>query len=222
MIKAVIFDVDGTLVDSVDLHAKAWQEAFLEFGKTIDFKTVREQIGKGGDQLLPTFLTKAEIEEYGEQLTEFRGEHFKKNYIDQIKAFAKVRDLFKIIKASGKKIAIGTSAKKDELSHYLKVAKIDDLVDVKTSADDVEKSKPFPDIFAVALDKLNLPPENVVVIGDSPYDAEAASKIDLLAIGFLCGGNSADVLRGAGATTIYDGPEDLFNNFTQSALAAPH
>ncbi|HVF27838.1 MAG TPA: HAD hydrolase-like protein, partial [Pyrinomonadaceae bacterium] len=86
-IKAVIFDIDGTLVDSVDLHAKAWQETFKKFGKEIPFADVRRQIGKGGDQLLPVFFSKKELDEFGEEMEEYRGELFKKEYLPRVKAF---------------------------------------------------------------------------------------------------------------------------------------
>ena len=112
------FDIDGTLVDSVDLHARAWQEAFKKFGKEIPFAEVRRQIGKGGDQLLPVFFSKKELDEFGEEMEEYRGELFKKEYMSRVKAFPKVRELFERIKADGKKIALASSAKKDELSTY--------------------------------------------------------------------------------------------------------
>ena len=147
MIKAVIFDVDGTLVDSVDLHARAWQEAFAHFGKQFDFGSVRSQIGKGGDQLMPVFLSKEELEEFGEELEEYRGELFKREYLSQVKGFPKVRELFQRIKDEGLRLALASSAKGDELKAYKERARIEDLVEEETSSDDAEKSKPYPDIF---------------------------------------------------------------------------
>src|SRR3954470_10350407 len=127
MIKAVIFDVDGTLVDSVDLHARAWQEAFAHFGKHLDFERVRSQIGKGGDQLMPVFLSEEELAEFGEELEKYRGELFKREYLSQVKGFPAVRELFQRVKAEGLQIALASSAKGDELKTYKKIADIEDL-----------------------------------------------------------------------------------------------
>ena len=94
MIKAVIFDIDGTLVDSVDLHARAWQEAFRRFGKEIPYERVRHQIGKGGDQLMPVFFSAEELDRFGEEMEKYRGELFKREYLPQVRAFPRVRELF--------------------------------------------------------------------------------------------------------------------------------
>ena len=111
MIRAAIFDVDGTLVDTVDLHAHAWQEAFQHFGHDIPFEKIRGQIGKGGDQLMPVFLSKDEVERRGEELEKFRTELFKRKYFPQARAFPMVRELFQHIHACGQKIALASSCK---------------------------------------------------------------------------------------------------------------
>jgi len=221
MIDALIFDVDGTLVDSVSLHAKAWQDAFLRYGKSIDFQEIRNQIGKGGDEILPAYLSSKEIQSFGDELKEYRGEHFKKTYISSIRAFPHVRELFEKIKSEGKKIALGSSAHKEELEHYISLANIGDLVDIKTSADDADKSKPHPDIFEAALTKLGTYATNTIVVGDSPYDAEAASRAHIESIGFLCGGFDSNWLLEAGFIALYDGPQDLLTNYWRSPLAGP-
>ncbi len=218
--KAVIFDIDGTLVDSVDLHAKAWQEAFENFGKHLEFQAVRDQIGKGGDELLPTFLSDEEIEQFGDDLKTFRGDLFKSKYMDKVKPLPGVRDLMKCLKEHGKRIAVGSSAKKDEVSFYLKLAKIDDLVEIQTCADDVSRSKPHPDVFEAALEKLKLQAEDVIVVGDSPFDAEAAKKAHMQTIGFLSGGFDQEKLVDAGAVAIFAGPEDLLAHYQTSPIEA--
>ena len=144
MLKAVIFDIDGTLVDSVDLHARAWQEAFKHFGREIPYEQVRHQIGKGGDQLMPVFFTKEELDEFGDELEKYRGDLYKREYLPRVRAFPKVRALFERIRADGKQIALASSAKEDELKVYKKIANITDLVEEQTSADDADKSKPHP------------------------------------------------------------------------------
>ena len=110
MIRLVIFDIDGTVIDSVDLHAKAWQEAFAEFGKEVSFASVRRQIGKGADQLLPVFFSQEELARFGDELDRYRSELFKRNYLPQVKPFPKVRDLFLRIKHDGRTIRSSKSA----------------------------------------------------------------------------------------------------------------
>lgn len=221
MLQAVIFDVDGTIVDSVDLHAEAWRVAFEKFGKAFPFHEIRRQIGKGSDQLLPVFLSKQELESFGEDLDRYRGELFKREYLPRVQAFARVRELFQRLKNDGKKIVLASSAKADELEVYKKIARIDDLTESETSSDDADKSKPHPDIFQAALARLDVAPENAIVIGDTPYDAQAASKANLKTVGFLCGGWTEEELRSAGCVAIYRDPEDLLLNYDTHRLDFP-
>jgi HAD superfamily hydrolase (TIGR01549 family) len=222
MVQAVIFDVDGTLVDSVDLHAQAWKVAFEKFGKTIPFHQVRRQIGKGSDQLLPVFFSKEELEQFGDELDQYRGDLFKKEYLPRVKAFPKVRELFQRIKKDGKQIVLASSAKADELEAYKKIARIEDLIESETSSDDADRSKPYPDIFQAALARLKgIAPENAIVIGDTPYDAEAASKANLATVGLLCGGWTKEELQSAGCLAIYRDAEELLLNYDTHRLAFP-
>jgi HAD superfamily hydrolase (TIGR01509 family) len=221
MVRAVIFDMDGTLVDSVDLHAKAWQDAFRDFGHEFEFKAIRNQIGKGGDQLLPVFLTRQEIVEKGPDLEKHRGDILKERYLSKIKPFPKVIELFERIRANKIKIALASSAKAEELQTYKKIAGIEGLIDAETSSDDATKSKPAPDIFQAALAKLKgVHKSEVVAVGDTPYDAEAAGKAGLSSIGFRCGGFAEAGLRDAGCIAIYDGPADLLAQYDASVLAS--
>ncbi|MBV9656177.1 MAG: HAD family hydrolase [Acetobacteraceae bacterium] len=221
MPKAVIFDVDGTLVDSVDLHARAWQDAFRDFGHDFPLADLRGQIGKGGDQLLPVFLSEAELEEKGKALERHRSALFKARYMDQVRGFPDVPALFERLRADGVRIALASSAKADELGHYKRVAGVDGLTDVETSSDDAEKSKPHPDIFEAALDKLgDVEPAEALVVGDSPYDAEAAGRAGIRTIGLLCGGFPEADLRRAGCIAIYADPAELLAQYGQSPLAS--
>jgi HAD superfamily hydrolase (TIGR01549 family) len=219
MLSAVIFDIDGTLVDSVDLHAQAWRRAFRQFGKDVSFDVVRRQIGKGGDQLLPVFLSPPELERFGKELDHYRAKLFKREYLPRVRAFPQVRQLFERIRRNGKRIALASSAKGDELATYKKIAGIADLIDGETSSDDADKSKPCPDIFYAALSTLgDLAPQNALTVGDTPYDAQAAGKAGLRTIGLLCGGWSAEDLRAAGCIAIYRDAADLLAHYNDSPL----
>jgi HAD superfamily hydrolase (TIGR01549 family) len=216
MIKALIFDIDGTLVDSVDLHAQAWKEAFKHFGKDVPYQQVRHQIGKGGDQLMPVFFSREELEEHGEEMEEYRGRIFKRDYLPRVRAFPSVRELFLKLKADDKRIALASSAKKDELAAYKKIANIEDLVEEETSADDADRSKPHPDIFKAALDRLeDVAVHEALVIGDTPYDAEAAGKLRLRTLGVLSGGFPEAELRAAGAIAVYRDVADMLARYDE-------
>jgi HAD superfamily hydrolase (TIGR01509 family) len=225
LLKAVIFDIDGTLVDSVDLHAQAWHEAFAHFGHQVEFSAVRSQIGKGGDQLMPVFLSKEEIDRRGQEIEEYRSKLYKQQYLPKVRGFPEVRQLIERVKGSGLQVVLASSAKSDELQTYKQIAGIEDLVDEETSADDAAKSKPHPDIFKAALDRLGVTASEAMVVGDSPYDAQAAGKIGLRTIGVLCGGFPEADLRNAGCLAIYRDPADLLRRFDLSVLArrvSPH
>jgi HAD superfamily hydrolase (TIGR01549 family) len=220
VIRAAIFDLDGTLVDSNEFHVLAWQETFRHFGKEIPLERLREQVGKGGDQYLPVFLTEIEMRQFGKQADEYHGEIFKKKYLPQVRPFPKVRELFERVRDDGKKIALASSGKEHEVRYYEKLAGIDGLTDSMTTADQVAHSKPKPDVFIAALRTLgHLLPQEAMAIGDTPYDVEAAKKIDLPIIGLLCGGFPEDVLRDEGACAIFRDPADLFDRYYQSPLA---
>jgi HAD superfamily hydrolase (TIGR01549 family) len=220
VIRAVIFDIDGTIVDSVDAHAKAWQIAFAEFGKDVSFGVIRKEIGKGADQLLPVFFSKDELGRFGKELDQYRGDLFKREYLPQVKAFPKVRDLFKRIKQDEKRIALASSAKSDELDAYKRIAAIEDLIEAETSSGDVEKSKPHPDVFAAALHRFDsIDPDEVIVVGDTPHDAQAASKLNLPIIGMLCGGWSESELQEAGCIAVYRDPAQLLNCYDSSPIS---
>ncbi len=219
MIKAVIFDIDGTLIDSVDAHAEAWQKAFAKFGKDIKFYELRRQVGKGGDQFLPVFLTEKEIKEFGKDVEELRGEIFKKEYLPKIKPFPRVRELFQKIKADGKNIALASSSNEEEVESYKEIANIADLIEEQTSTDDAEKSKPFPDIFQAAMGKLKgVKTNEAVIIGDTAYDAEAATKARIKVVGVLSGGWSRSELVKTGCAEVYEDVAEILKDYKKTAL----
>jgi HAD superfamily hydrolase (TIGR01509 family) len=221
LIRAVIFDVDGTLVDSNDLHVEAWREAFRRYGKELAFDEVHGQMGKGGDQLMPVFCSKEELDEFGDELERHRVELFADHYLTRVRPFPRVRELFERLKADGLQIALASSAKEGELEQHKKSLRVEDLLEAATSADDAERSKPHPDIFQAALAGLDgVRPEEAVVVGDTPYDVEAAAKAGVRTIGLLSGGFPEGELRRAGAVAVYRDVSDLLEHYEESPLAA--
>lgn len=209
-VEAVIFDVDGTLIDSVDFHAQAWVEAFAEFGVTVPFDKVRSQIGKGGDKLIPVFLSQDQLDAFGQELDEFRGGHFKRKYLKYLRPFAGVRAMFERLAGDGIRIALASSAKPDELQVYKRIAEIDDLLDAETSSEDAAETKPAPDIFHAALRRLpGTRKDRILVFGDTPFDALAAVKAGLRPIGLLCGGFQKSSLSRAGCVAVYRSPSNI-------------
>ena len=218
-ITAVLFDIDGTLVDSNDHHVLAWEEAFAGIGARFDRQVIHDQIGKGTDMLVPTLLPDLD-EEAQERLGKAHGDAFKARYLAEVKPFPGARDLLARTHAAGLRVVLASSASTDELDHYLDLLDARELVSETTSADDVERTKPAPDIFATALDKIGSPPaDEVIVIGDTPYDVEAAGKCGVAAIAVRSGGFGDDVLTQAGAVAIHDDVAALLRDYDRSPLA---
>jgi len=213
MSKLFIFDVDGTLVDSNDFHALAWEKAFLQRGKTIPIQRIRREIGKGADQLLPVFLTKKEIAEFGEDLDELQGDIFMRDYFSQVRPFPKVRELFKAIHDADGKIALASSSDKKHLEQYETIAQLEGLIDECASGDDAKRTKPAPDIFQIAMQRLGNPPkDSVILVGDTPHDALAAQKAGLQIVGVRCGGFPEADLKSSGCFAVYEDPADILAN----------
>jgi len=149
-----------------------------------------------------------------------RSELFRRDYLPRVTAFPKTRELFERIRQEGTQIALASSAQEAEIQVYKRLVHIEDLLAGETSADDVEQSKPHPDIFAAALKEVGNPPtDEVIVVGDTPYDAAAAGKLHLRTIGLLCGGWTAEELQQAGCVAIYRDPADLLARYPESPLA---
>lgn len=216
-IGGVILDVDGTLLLSNDAHAHAWVEACAAYGCAISFERVRPLIGMGGDKLLPALVPGlSSTEGMGKQIADRRKEIFLTRYAPTLQPAPGARALVERMCGNSLHLVVASSAKRDELETLLKAAQVDDLVEERVTSSDAKESKPAPDVVGVALDKIDLPPEHVVMLGDTPYDIESAGKTGVRTLAVRCGG-SADS-RLAGAAAVYDDPADLLAHYETSLL----
>ncbi|MEG3089358.1 HAD family hydrolase [Sphingomonas sp. PB4P5] len=216
--KAIFFDIDGTLIDSNDMHVAAWEEAFAEMGANFDRQTLHDQMGKGTDMLVPTLLPDID-EDAQEKLGDAHGRIFKAKFLDKAKPFVGAHDLLAHAHALGQQVVLASSASAAELDHYLDLLGARALVSATTSSDDVEQTKPAPDIFATALAKLpGISAAEVLVVGDTPYDIEAAMKCGIAAVALRSGKFTDAVLGAAGATAIYDDAAALLADYGNSPL----
>jgi HAD superfamily hydrolase (TIGR01509 family) len=218
MVKAVLCDIDGTLVQSNWIHAEAWQRAFAEMGIELDREDVRRQIGKGGDELIPVFVPWWKREPVEEPLKTFREFVFRSEYLSQVKPLPKVREFAEELKRRGIKLALASSTKKRDLEDYKKMMNVGDLLDEATTSDDVQRSKPHPDVFSVTLKRLGLEARECIALGDTPYDAEAAGKAGLRTIGVETGGWKRDELMEAGCVEVYGSVAELLERMEESAI----
>ncbi len=216
-LQGVILDVDGTLVLSNDANAQAWVKAFAEFGYNVPFEQVRPLIGMGGDQLIPQVvpgLTKDEGD--GKAISARRKELILSHYGPKLVSANGTRQLILPMQQAGLRLIVASSATSQEMQVLLKVAQVDDLLKEVTTSSDAEASKPAPDIVAVALSKLKLEPDQVLMLGDTPYDIQSAGASRVGVIALRCGGFDDAAL--AGAKAIYDDPADLLAQYADSPL----
>ncbi|MGG6266150.1 HAD family hydrolase [Leptolyngbya sp. AN03gr2] len=220
-VKGVLLDIDGTLVDSNDAHANAYVQAFSEHGYEVEFEKVRSLIGMGGDQLIPRIVPSLSGEEgEGKEIADRRKELIIEKFGSELEPTQGSRDLIEKLKQSGYELVISSSATTEELSVLLKAAQVDDLLDMDlaTTSSDAEKSKPDPDLIEVTLEKGHLKADEAIMLGDTPYDIQAANAAGVDVIAFRTGGFSDEEL--ANAIEIYDSPADLLAHFDQSAFAS--
>jgi HAD superfamily hydrolase (TIGR01509 family) len=216
LLQGVIFDVDGTLVDSNDAHAQSWVDTFAEAGYDVPFEAVRPLIGMGGDKLLPKAIGISHDSKEGKKLVKRRSKIFREKYLPHLRPLEGSRALVQRVRSDGLKAIVATSAKDEELKGLLEAAEVADLMEEKATASDAKRSKPDPDIVEAAIEESGIPPINLVMIGDTPYDIEAAAKAEVRSIGFRSGGWTDEALQGA--VEIYDGPADLLAHYDSSLL----
>jgi HAD superfamily hydrolase (TIGR01509 family) len=217
-LRGVLLDIDGTLIDSNDAHAQSWHEALKEFGRDIPAGTVRPLIGMGGDKLLPRLLGVDAESDVGKAFSERRAAIFLERYVPGLRPTPGAKDLVRHLKAAGLRVVIATSAREEEMNPMLEQVGLDDLVTQKTTSDDAERSKPDPDIVRAALAQGKLAPAETIMLGDTPYDVEAARRAGVRTVAFRSGGWDAKAL--AGAVAVYDDPAHLLREFTASPFAS--
>ena len=214
--RGIIFDVDGTLIDSNDAHARAWVEAGEELGYGIEYGEVRRLIGMGGDRVMPMVAGVEEDSEAGQALATRRGEIFRRRHLPGLEAFPGVRDLVQRLKDDGFAVVVASSASEDDLGLLLEKAGVADLIESATSSDDAEESKPEPDIIEAAVSRAGLPRERLIMVGDTPYDVEAARRARVPMVAVRCGGWDDEDL--AGARVVAADPADLLERYEEVFL----
>jgi phosphoglycolate phosphatase-like HAD superfamily hydrolase len=218
-LKAIFFDIDGTLVDSNDFHVMAWQEAFRDHGHFIERGRIRAQIGKGADQLIPALLPDAD-RATEKAIGHRHGEIFQTRYLKEVKPFPCAAALIDLLSTKGKRVLLASSAGKAEVDHYVELLGVGHALTGAVSKDDVKNSKPAGDIFAAALASVfPILASETLAIGDTPYDVESALKSDIKTIALRSGGISEETLADAGALYVFASVKELFDHYDRSPLA---
>ena len=212
-----ILDVDGTLVDTNYHHAIAWYRAFRSRGATFPLWRIHRHIGMGGDQLVAALAGDEFEAKHGNAVREAEGQRYM-DLIGEVGALPGARELVERLKAEGHAVVLASSAKEHEVEHYMDLLDAHDLADSWTTSDDVEKTKPAPDLVEVALRKAEND-NGAVMVGDSTFDCEAAKRADVPTLGVLTGGFSEQELLGAGAETVFESPEALLAEIGRTPFA---
>ena len=216
MLRGVIFDIDGTLLDSNDAHAQSWVETLAEAGYEVPFDVIWPMIGMGGDKLLPSAVGIESESSLGKKLGKRRWEIFREKYLPELHQTPGARALAEQMKSDGLKLVVASSAGGNELGVLLEVAGVADLMEATTSSK-AKESKPDPDIVQAAIRSSRISPEQLIMLGDTPYDVEAAIGAHVNLVALLCGGWS--MLELSGATAIYDDPADLLRWYDSSPFS---
>ena len=205
------------MIDSNDAHARSWSEALKELGRHVPPEKIRPLIGMGGDKLLPELLGVVADSQPGRAFSKRRAEIFRERYAPHLRLTPGAKELIQRFRGERFKLVIATSAAESELETMLRQVGLDDLIEQKTTSSDAERSKPDPDIVQAALEKVGLSPRAAILLGDTPYDVEAAARAAVDTVALLSGGWDADAL--SGAIAIYEDPADLLRRFTSSPFS---
>jgi len=210
--QAVLFDVDGTLVDTNWFHTLSWWRVFQKAGEDIAMSRIHPLIGMGSDQMVEAL--------FGEERAEFKEAHGKEFevFMDEITAFPRAAEVLRAVHDCGARVVLCTSSQEDHLKPMLEAIDAEDAIDEIVNGDDVDKSKPAPDVFAAGMKKLGLEAEQTIVVGDTRWDIEAAKKLNLRTVCVLTGGVPEQVLKEAGAVAVYEDVADLLAHLDESPV----
>jgi HAD superfamily hydrolase (TIGR01509 family) len=212
-----ILDIDGTLVDTNYQHAIAWYRAFRRHEIVLPIWRIHRHIGMGGDQLVPTLAGRSVESERGDEIRAAEKDLYAE-LIDEVEPMEGARELIEDLKRNGNAVVLASSAKREEVDHYLDLLGARKLADGWTTSADVEATKPHPDLVLAALEKVE--GERAVLIGDTTWDAKAAMSAGVESIGVLTGGFSADELRAAGAAAVFESVQELRERLAETPLGA--
>jgi len=215
---AVLFDIDGTLIDSNYLHVEAWNRAFTAVGHPVDCWRIHAGIGMGSDKLLPSLIGEDAAARLGDELRNLHSTYLAET-VSLERPFAGARELLRTVAAHGVQVVLATSASPTELRTLLEALDCDESISVVTSAGDVGEAKPAPDILQVAVEKAGLSTAEAVMVGDAIWDVAAAKRAGMPCVGVLSGGTGEAALREAGAVAVYDDVQALLADLDQSPLA---
>jgi HAD superfamily hydrolase (TIGR01549 family) len=204
--RAALLDVDGTLIDANYHHALAWYRAFRDKGIVLPLWRIHRHVGMGGDQLVPALVGEEVDERKGDEIRDARDEIYE-GLIDDVSPLEGARELIEDLKRRGFTVVLASSSPQKEIDHYLDLLDARELADDWTTNDDVEATKPEPDLVKAALEKAG--GGEAVMVGDTPWDIEAARKAGLETATVITGGFSEQELREAGAAAVYDSLREL-------------
>ena len=210
--KGVLFDIDGTLVDTSYHHTVAWWQAFRDAGIQVPMREIHRGIGMGADQMLPHLIGRDD-----EDLRTGHEHHYAP-YLERVQAFEGAGDLLRACKSRGLVVVLASSAGDNAISRLRRGIDADEAIDYVTTSSDVEASKPAPDIMQVALERAGLKPADAVMVGDTRWDVESAVRAGLPCVTVMTGGWSGDELRAAGAAEVWESPVDLLAHLDDSII----
>ncbi|MFJ5958773.1 HAD family hydrolase [Paenarthrobacter sp. NPDC092416] len=214
--RGVLFDVDGTLIDSSYLHTLAWWLAFRREGLDVQMSTIHRCVGMGGDKLIHQVLADCSVETQ-EVLKSSHGAVFS-TFWPALRPFDAAKELLNACSQAGLAVGLASSAQQRDLDVCRRLLDADSAIDAWTSSNDAKESKPAPDILLACMEKLGLGPRDIVFVGDAVWDVKAAAEIGVHTIALTCGGISAAELRHAGAVEVYENPRALLENLEASAI----
>lgn len=219
MVRAIIVDLDGTLIDSVRAHALSFQEALANFDRVSSLEEIVPLLGKGPREITATLWGEQAEAGLIEEITEMRQKIFAERYRSEVEAFPKAREFLCLLKDSGRRIVLASCARQEDVQYFIDSLDLRPCIDGYVSADEVDRCKPRPDIFELALERADVEPEEAVAIGDSVHDVLAARALGIPIIGLLSSGAKQEKLRVAGASEIYNDLGELLRKYEQSLLA---